>query len=104
MKYEWEAGGYEKVSAPPRAPGLSDSAPVMAPRFKVKRIGSSSQAWQTATLAIGSARFRRKPAPGLQWVASRPTARRGYTLQSAAAQRFSNMTQAVREESMSTLV
>ncbi len=50
MKYEWEAGGYEqvwaarphtqpqggyeKVSATPRAPGLSDSALTMATRCK----------------------------------------------------------------------
>ncbi len=71
---------------------------------QVTRIGSSAQAWQAAMPAIGSARFRGQPAAGLQSVASRPTARRGYTLQSAAAQHFSQMTQAVREESMSTVV
>ena len=71
---------------------------------QVSRIGSFAQAWQAATLAIGAARFRRKPAAGLPSAASTLTARRGHTLQSAAAQRFPDMMQAVREESMSTLV
>jgi hypothetical protein len=34
MKYEWEVGGYEKGSATPRAPRLSDSALAMATRCK----------------------------------------------------------------------
>jgi hypothetical protein len=49
-------------------------------------------------------RFRRKPAPGLPSDASTPTARRGCTLQNAAAQRFPDMRQADWEESISTLV
>ena len=73
---ECKAIGYETVSATPDAPGLSDSALGMATRVQVKRIGSSAQAWQAAMLAIGAARFRRKPAPGLQSAASTPTARR----------------------------
>jgi hypothetical protein len=71
---------------------------------QVTRIGSSARARQAATLAIGAARFRRKPAAGLPSADSTPTARRSHTLQSAAAQRFPDMMQAVREESMSTLV
>jgi hypothetical protein len=34
MKYEWKAGGYEKVSATPHALDLSDSALVMATQCK----------------------------------------------------------------------
>jgi hypothetical protein len=71
---------------------------------QLARIGSSKQALEAATLAIGAARFRRKPAAGLPSALSTLTARRGYTLQSAAAQRFPDMMQAVQEESMSTLV
>ena len=68
------------------------------------RIGSSKQAWEAATLVIGAARFRCKTAAGLPSAPSTLTARRGYALQSAAAQRFPDMMQVAREESMSTVV
>ena len=55
-------------------------------------------------MAIGAARFRRKPAAGLPSAPSTLTAPRGHTLQSAAAQRFPDVIQAAQEESMSTLV
>jgi hypothetical protein len=44
---------------------------------QVKRIASSAHVWQAATLAIGAARFRRKPAPGLPSAASTPRGGRG---------------------------
>jgi len=46
-------------------------------QVQVRRIGSFGVCMGAATVAMGSARIHRKPAPGLQSVASRPTARCG---------------------------
>jgi hypothetical protein len=44
MKYEWEADGYEKVSASPRAPQPQRLSSRHDDPVQVKRIGSSAQA------------------------------------------------------------
>ena len=61
MKYEWKAGGYEKVSATPPASGLSGSALAYADPKKVKRIGASAQAWQAVTTATVQSTFAVSP-------------------------------------------
>jgi len=51
MKYEWEAGGYEKVSATPHAPGLSGSALAMPTQWKwsesaLQRVHGGLRRWR----------------------------------------------------------
>jgi hypothetical protein len=91
------------VGGAPAHPASSTRAP-HGDQVQVRRIGSLGAGMGAATLAIGSARIRRKPAPGLQSVASRPRPVAAHTLQSAAAQGFPDVTRAVQEEGMSTLV
>src|SRR5215470_1427977 len=72
--------------------------------MKVKRIGSSASGMAGCDDGDCAIHFRRKPAPGLQSVASKLTARRAHTMQTAATQAFPDVRQAVQEQSISTLV